>query len=371
MSRRRIVSIVGTRPEVIKMAPVIGEIGLRRSIFEHTVVATAQHRELLDQVLGAFGIEPDIDLGLMWENQDLAEFASKSLISLSKVFAKLRPNAVLIQGDTTTVMTAAFAAFYHGIPVGHVEAGLRSFDSRQPFPEEINRRVAGCLASFHFAPTARARLNLLREGVPEETIFVTGNTIVDALTSIAVGETFDNQHLSALARDGHRLLLVTAHRRENHGRRLYSICEALKTLAITFEDIEVVFPVHPNPKVSDTVRGVLGHLDRIHLVDPLSYPDLLRLINRCYLVLTDSGGIQEEAPSFGKPVLVLREVTERPELIESNAGRIVGTDYQSIVDSTSRLLTDKSEYARMVARENPFGDGNAAKRIVDILAGLL
>jgi UDP-N-acetylglucosamine 2-epimerase (non-hydrolysing) len=368
MSRRKIVTIVGTRPEVIKMAPVIREIGLRSSIFEHTVVATAQHRQMLDQVLEVFGIKPDIDLGLMQQNQDLAEFASKSLLSLSNLFSELKPNAVLVQGDTTTVMTAALAAFYKSIPVGHVEAGLRSFDRRQPFPEEINRRVAGCLASMHFAPTPRARLNLLREGVPEETIFVTGNTIVDALKSVSVGEAFDDQRLAGLGGSGRRLLLVTAHRRENHGRPLRSICKALKTLTANFDDVEVVYPVHLNPSVGVVVREELGNIDRIHLVDPVSYPDLLRLMKRCYLILTDSGGIQEEAPSFGKPVLVLREVTERPELIEANAGRIVGTDARGIVEATSRLLTNAAEYAAMAAVENPFGDGHAAERIADILA---
>lgn len=350
------------------MAPVIRQLEQRQSIFEHKVVATAQHREMLDQVLEVFGIKPDLDLGLMQQNQDLAEFASRSLRSLSSLFSKLKPDAVLVQGDTTTVMTAALAAFYKGVPVGHVEAGLRSFDRNQPFPEEINRRVAGCLASMHFAPTSRARLNLLREGVPENTIFVTGNTIVDALKSVSLGEAFDDQRLARLEGSGRRLLLVTAHRRENHGRPLRSICKALKTLTANFDDIEVVYPVHLNPSVGEVVREELGHIDRIHLVDPVSYPDLLRLMKRCFLILTDSGGIQEEAPSFGKPVLVLREVTERPELIEANAGRIVGTDARGIVDATSRLLTNAAEYASMAAVENPFGDGRAAERIADILA---
>lgn len=368
MSRRKIVTILGTRPEVIKMAPVIREIGLRPSIFEHTVVATAQHRQMLDQVLEVFGIKPDIDLGLMQQNQDLAEFASKSLLSLSNLFSELKPNAVLVQGDTTTVMTAALAAFYNGVPVGHVEAGLRSFDRRQPFPEEINRRVAGCLASMHFAPTSRARLNLLREGVPEETIFVTGNTIVDALESISLGASFDDHRLAVLDQSGNRLLLVTAHRRENHGAPLRSICKALKTLTSSFADLEVVYPVHLNPNVAAVVREELVDTDRIHLLDPVSYPDMLRLMKRCYLILTDSGGVQEEAPSFRKPVLVLREVTERPELVEANAGIVVGTEARSIVDAAAHLLTDLDEYARMSAAENPFGDGHAAERIVDILA---
>src|SRR5688572_15317227 len=277
MSRRKIVTIVGTRPEVIKMAPVICELEKRQTIFEHTVVTTAQHRQMLDQVLEVFSINPDIDLGLMQQNQDLAEFASRSLLALSNLLSDLKPDAVQVQGDTTTVMTAALAAFYKGIQVGHVEAGLRSFDRYQPFPEEINRRVAGCLASIHFAPTSRARLNLLREGVAEESIFVTGNTIVDALNSISVGETFDDQTLAGLEPNGNRVLLVTAHRRENHGQPLRSICLALKTLTSHFDDIEVVYPVHLNPKVGKVVREELGHVERIHLIDPVSYPDLLRL----------------------------------------------------------------------------------------------
>lgn len=366
--RRKIVTIVGTRPEVIKMAPVIREIDRRQSIFDQTVVSTSQHRQMLDQVLQAFAIEPDVDLGLMEPNQDLAGFASRSLLSLSNLFSELKPDAVLVQGDTTTVMTAALAAFYKGVRVGHVEAGLRSFDRYQPFPEEINRRLAGCLASLHFAPTQRARLNLLREGVSEEDIFVTGNTIVDALKSISLGASFDDHHLAGLNWSGKRTLLVTAHRRENHGHPLRSICKALKILTSSFADLEVVYPVHLNPNVAVVVREELGDTDRIHLVDPVSYPDMLRLMKRCYLILTDSGGVQEEAPSFHKPVLVLREVTERPELVEANAGIVVGTDSRGIVDAAARLLTDLDEYTRMSAAENPFGDGHAAERIVDILS---
>jgi UDP-N-acetylglucosamine 2-epimerase (non-hydrolysing) len=367
MSRRKIVTILGTRPEVIKMAPVIRELEGRRSVFEHTVVATAQHRQMLDQVLDFFGIKPDIDLGLMKQNQDLAEFASRSLLALSNLFSELKPDAVLVQGDTTTVATAALAAFYKRVRVGHVEAGLRSFDRYQPFPEEINRRLAGCLADLHFAPTARARANLLREGVPDENIFVTGNTIVDALKSVTLDENFDDPKLASLNQSGNRLLLVTAHRRENHGQPLRSICGALRTLASTFEDVEIVYPVHLNPEVSSVVQEELGGVGRIHLVDPVSYPDLLRLIKRCYLILTDSGGIQEEAPSFRKPVLVLRELTERPELIEANAGKIVGTETNAIVRAASRLLNEPAEYAAMTASESPFGDGRAAERIADIL----
>ena len=349
------------------MAPVIGELNRRHTLFDHTVVTTAQHRQMLDQVLEVFGVTPHIDLGLMSQDQDLAEFASRSLVSLSKLFSEIKPDVVLVQGDTTTVMTAALAAFYRRTQVGHVEAGLRSFDRYQPFPEEINRRVAGCLASLHFAPTGRARLNLLREGVPEDSIFVTGNTIVDALMSVPIEANYDDARLADLNSHNRRVILITAHRRENHGQPLRSICQALKKLVTSFDDLEIVYPVHLNPRVGAVVRDELDGVDRIHLVDPVSYPDLLRLMKRSYLILTDSGGIQEEAPSFHKPVLVLRELTERPEVIEANAGRIVGTDTDRIVDAASRLLTDSAEYSRMAKVENPFGDGHAAERIVDIL----
>jgi UDP-N-acetylglucosamine 2-epimerase (non-hydrolysing) len=366
--RRRVVSIVGTRPEIIKMSPVIKEFGRRRDLFDHKLVATGQHRQMLDQFFSAFDIYPDVDLNLMEHDQSLASFASRSLASLSTLFSDLRPDIVLIQGDTTTVMTAALAAFYQGIAVGHVEAGLRSFDTRNPFPEEINRRLASCLAGLHFAPTERARLNLLAEGVPPETVFVTGNTIVDALESISLDDRFDDEHLADLKFETGRVLLVTAHRRENLGRPLHSICDALKTIIERFEDVEIIYPVHLNPNVTKIVHEELGGMPRLHLVKPVSYADLLRLMERCYLILTDSGGIQEEAPSYRKPVLVLREVTERPEIIEANAGRIVGTDAQRIVGAVEQLLTDKNEYSRMRSAANPFGDGRAAIRIVDIIA---
>lgn len=371
MSRRKVVTILGTRPEVIKMAPVIRELRGRHSAFDHTIIATAQHRQMLDQVLEVFKIEPDIDLGLMQQDQDLAEFASRSLLALSNLFSEITPDAILVQGDTTTVATAALAAFYKGVRVGHVEAGLRSFDRRQPFPEEINRRLAGCLADFHFAPTDRARLNLLREGVPDESIFVTGNTIVDALQSIRLDENYDDPRLATLNQTGTRVLLVTAHRRENHGQPLRSICRALKRLAGNFEDIEIVYPVHLNPRVSSVVREELEGINRIHLTAPVSYRDLLRLMKRCYLILTDSGGIQEEAPSFRKPVLVLRELTERPELIEANAGKIVGTNTDTIIEAASRLLLEPREYEAMTASQNPFGDGHASERIADVLERVL
>jgi len=368
MSRHRIVTVVGTRPEVIKMAPVIREIERRRELFHHTLVTTAQHREMLDQALEVFSLKPDLDLRLMKQNQELGEFAASSLTTLSKVLGELDPDFLLIQGDTTTVMTAALAAFYRGVRVGHVEAGLRSFDRRNPFPEEINRRIASCLADIHFAPTELARRNLLREGVLPERIFVTGNTVVDALKSITTANGYDDDSLARLDLKGSRLLLVTAHRRENHGEPLRSICDALRNLVLAFEDLQIVYPVHLNPRVLAIVQGELADVERVHLIHPVSYLDTLRLMKNCYLILTDSGGIQEEAPSFHKPVLVLREVTERPELIEANAGALVGTDPRRIVEAATRLLTDRHQYELMCAAENPFGDGKAAERIVRVVA---
>jgi UDP-N-acetylglucosamine 2-epimerase (non-hydrolysing) len=371
MNRRRIMTIMGTRPEGIKMAPVIRELRRRSEQFEAVVVATGQHREMLGQVLAAFDIQPQIDLALMQHNQALAAFASRAIAALSNLYAEMKPDAVLVQGDTTTVMSAALAAFYHRIKVGHVEAGLRSFDRQNPFPEEINRRVAGCVADLHFAPTERAKQNLLREGVPPGSVFVTGNTIVDALQSIRLEGEFENRSLDAVAVSGRRIILVTAHRRENHGPPLAAICDALRTLVAKFKDIEVVYPVHLNPSVRGPVFDSLGSTPRIHLVDPVSYGDLLRLMQRCHLILTDSGGIQEEAPSFHKPVLVLRDVTERPEVIEVGAGKIVGTNRDRIVAETSRLLSDPAAYQAMSSTANPFGDGRAAERIVDALAKAL
>src|SRR2546428_5105094 len=368
MNRNKVVSIVGTRPEVIKMAPVVLELERRHSEFDHVLVTTSQHREMLFPALAMFGMKPDINLDLMQENQTLGSFASRSLSSLSNLFAELKPQMILIQGDTTTVMTAALAAFYLGIRVGHVESGLRSFRRRNPFPEEINRRIAGCVADLHFAPTERAQDNLLREGVLAEDVFVTGNTIVDALQSIPPVDTFDEPRLGSVDYDAARVMLVTAHRRENHGPNLRSICAALKMLVSGFDDLEIVFPVHLNPNVRGMVYEELGQTPRIHLTEPVSYRDLLGIMRRCYLILTDSGGIQEEAISFHKPVLVLREVTERPELVEVGAGLVIGVDTERNVQEVSNLLNDPERDQRMCSAENVFGDGHAAERIVKTLA---
>ena len=350
------------------MAPVVLELERRKSQFDHVLVTTSQHREMLFSALAMFGMKPDVDLGLMQENQSLGSFASRSLSALSELFAELRPDVILIQGDTTTVMTAALAAFYLGVRVGHVEAGLRSFQRRNPFPEEINRRIASCVTDLHFAPTERSRDNLLREGVSAEDVFITGNTIVDALQWIPTINDFEDERLRRINFDTSRVLLVTAHRRENHGPNLRSICTALKMLVTRFDNLEVVFPVHLNPNVRGMVQEELGQTPGIHLTEPISYRDLLGVMSRCYLILTDSGGIQEEAVSFNKPVLVLREVTERPEVVEVGAGKVIGTKNERIVDEVSDLLVNQERYERMSTAKNPFGDGHAAERIVDILA---
>ena len=368
MGQPRIITIVGTRPEVIKMAPVVRELERRKSEFDHLLVTTSQHREMLFPALAMFGMKPDVDLKLMQENQGLGSFASRSLSALSDLFSELRPEMILVQGDTTTVMTAALAAFYLGIRVGHVEAGLRSFQRRNPFPEEINRRIAGCVADLHFAPTERARDNLLREGISAEDVFITGNTIVDALQSIPAVNDFEEQRLTKINFDTNRVLLVTAHRRENHGPNLKSICAALEILVSKVDNLEIVLPVHLNPNVREMVHEALGQTPRVHLTEPMSYRDLLGVMSRCYLILTDSGGIQEEAVSFNKPVLVLREVTERPEVIEVGAGKVIGTKTENIVDEVSDLLVNQERYQRMSNAKNPFGDGHAAEKIVDIVA---
>ena len=365
----RVLTIIGTRPEAIKMAPVIRELATRTDRFEHTLVSTGQHREMVAQVLHAFGLSIAIDLELMEHDQSLAGFAARSLHATARVIQSLRPDAILVQGDTTTVLTSALAAAYARVFVGHVEAGLRTHDRDNPFPEEINRRVAGSLADIHFAPTERARENLLREGVAAPTVHVVGNTIVDALESIDL----DAYAPSILDRVDamHRLVLVTVHRRESFGAPLEAICRAIVSIVGEARDVEVILPVHPNPQVASIVRAQLDGVDRVHLVEPLPYPDLLATLKRSALVLSDSGGIQEEAPSLGVPVLVLRDATERPELIESGAGRLVGTDEVAIAREALRLLGDPPALAAMRPTKNPFGDGRSAARIVDLLDAAL
>jgi UDP-N-acetylglucosamine 2-epimerase (non-hydrolysing) len=364
----RFLTILGTRPEAIKLAPVILELQKHLDRVESLVCVTGQHREMLDDVLKWFQIEPDYDLNLMHPNQSLAEYSSRSLIAVDKILKRVKPDVVLVQGDTTTVMMSALAAFYERIPVGHVEAGLRTRDRYAPFPEEINRRLTGVLATYHFAPTERAAAALRHEHVPEDHIFITGNTVVDALR-MTLRRPID-LHLS-LKNENSRLILVTAHRRESFGLPIESLCLALRDIVHRNADVEIVFPVHLNPNVRRPVWRILGEEPRIHLLDPLPYGHFVHLMARCYLILTDSGGIQEEAPVLGKPTLVMREVTERPEAIETGVTRLVGTSRARIVMETERLLHDPIAYANMAQTGSPFGDGRAAQRIVDILLRVL
>jgi UDP-N-acetylglucosamine 2-epimerase (non-hydrolysing) len=367
----RVLSVFGTRPEAVKMAPVVQRLKRTPGI-ESMVCVTAQHRQMLDQVLELFAIKPDIDLDLMRDNQSLAELSAAIFTHLDPVLADLDPDWVLVQGDTTTVAATALLAYYRRIKVGHVEAGLRTNDKWQPFPEEINRRVAGVAADLHFAPTEWARQNLLREGVPAARIALTGNPVIDALQTVAslpVPESVISL-LKKLKIDGksRRLLLITAHRRENFGRPLEDICAALKQLSAR-DDLEIVYPVHLNPHVQEPVHRLLGNLPHVTLLPPLDYLPLVHLMKQAFLVLTDSGGIQEEAPAFGIPVLVLREVTERPEGVEAGTLKLTGTDTRRIVAETSLLLDNPEKYANMAKAANPFGDGHAAERIVESLIG--
>jgi UDP-N-acetylglucosamine 2-epimerase (non-hydrolysing) len=359
----RIACIVGTRPEAVKMAPVI--LALKREAWaEVIVVATAQHRHLLDQVLALFGIVPDVDLDLMRPGQALSDLTARVVSGLDTAFDALGPDVVLAQGDTTTVMGAALVAFYRRIPFGHVEAGLRTGDLDNPFPEEMNRKVAGILARWHFAPTETSRANLQAEGTSEATIHVTGNTVIDALLDVAPRATDIGVPLD----DAKRLILVTAHRRENFGAPMDEACRAIRTLADARSDCEFLFPVHPNPNVGRSVDRWLRDHPRIHLVAPLEYAPFVAAMRRATLVLTDSGGVQEEAPALGKPVLVLREETERPEAVAEGVVALVGCDHDRIVAAVGRLLDDPAAYAAMAKGVSPYGDGHAAARIVAVLA---
>ena len=362
----RVCVIVGTRPEVIKMAPVIEALRTRPSQFETIIVTTAQHREMLAQALDAFGLTPHVDLSLMSTRQSLADFTSRALLALSSCFAELRPDVVLVQGDTTTVLAASLAAHYLGIPIGHVEAGLRSGNLRNPFPEELNRRMAGAVADLHFAPTEQARVNLLREGVPTDRVFITGNTIVDALRRIPRRDRFENDVLNSLPWN-EQVILVTVHRRENIGEPLHAICAAIREITSGHPNAHVLLPVHLNPRVREIVDEELGQCERVTLAEPLAYSDLLEAIRRSVFVMTDSGGIQEECPSLCKPVLILRKNTERPEVVAAGFGRVVGTEREAIVAHASQLLGNPAELRSMTRGENPFGDGHAGERIVQLL----
>lgn len=363
----KVLSIFGTRPEAIKTAPVVKELAKHPGRIESVVCVTAQHRQMLDQVLSLFEIEPDYDLNLMRPNQSLAQITASALTELDAVLNDVKPDWVLTQGDTTTAMVGALAGFYRRVKIGHIEAGLRTWDKYQPFPEEINRKIADAVCDLHFAPTVQSRENLLREGVGESSIVVTGNTVIDALLDVAKREyDWESGELASVPRDK-RLILVTAHRRENFGSPLEQICKALKEIATRFPDVHLVYPVHLNPNVQKVVRAELRNMKNITLLEPLDYLPLVQLMKASTLVLTDSGGLQEEAPGLGKPVLVLREVTERPEGVGAGTVRLVGTDDQRIVHETARLLEDRAEYERMSQAVNPYGDGHASERIVESL----
>jgi UDP-N-acetylglucosamine 2-epimerase (non-hydrolysing) len=371
---RKIAVVIGTRPEAIKLAPVIFALRSRPETFDVKVVATSQHREMLEQVLRLFNITPDYDLSIMLEDQDLYDVTSRALLGIKQVFQKEKPDVVVVQGDTTTTLTASLGAFYERSSVAHVEAGLRTGEKYSPFPEELNRKLTSVLTDYHFAPTLRAKANLLAEGCPESSIFVTGNTVIDALLWVLAR--IEQEPLKSQLEDrfsflssNRRLILVTAHRRESFGKPLDNICTAIKEIIAGNPDVEVVYPVHMNPNVNIPVRKSLGNVERVYLIEPVEYDSLVHLMKRCYLVLTDSGGIQEEAPTLKKPVLVLRQVTERPEAVEAGTAVVVGTDSTEIAEKAQILLRNPEEYAKMTATENPFGDGHAAERIAQILSG--
>lgn len=371
----RILTVFGTRPEAIKLIPVIKELEKHPEVTSRVCV-TAQHRQMLDQVLQLFGINPDFDLDLMREDQSLFDITASGLRGLEKVLKEEKPDIVLVQGDTSTAFVASLAAYYLKIKIGHVEAGLRSGDKFNPFPEEINRKLVDALSDLWFAPTGKARQNLLREGFPDERIYVTGNTVIDALLWITKQHSSlpKKAELEKLFRERYgikldegRLILVTGHRRESFGEGFEKICRGLKMIAQHNKDVSIVYPVHLNPNVREPVFRILGGLPNVHLIEPVDYALFVFLMSRAYLILTDSGGIQEEAPSLGKPVLVMRERTERPEAIEAGTAKLVGTDSERIFFETQRLLDNGTEYQRMARAVNPFGDGKAAQRIVKVL----
>lgn len=377
-AKQKILLIFGTRPEAIKLAPVINKLKKRASRCSVSVCVTAQHRQMLDQVLSLFEIKPDYDLGVMKPGQDLFDITTRSMNGLKTILEDVKPDVVLVQGDTTTAFVAGLSAYYLKIPVGHVEAGLRTYNKYSPFPEEANRRLLSVIADFHFAPTLWSSTNLIQEGIPSNRVWVTGNTVIDALMSVSKRQSFSRRKMELedrfrrhrgidLTKTGSKVILVTGHRRENFGEGFKNICSALKRIALTKKDFVIVYPVHLNPHVQKPVRSILGDMRNVKLMEPLEYEEFVFLMQRSYLVLTDSGGIQEEAPSLGKPVLVMRSVTERPEGVEAGVVKLVGTEEESIIRHTFELLDDKAKYKKMSETVNPYGDGKASERIVDIL----
>ncbi len=368
---KKILILFGTRPEAIKMAPLIRVIGEYPEKFDLRVCVTGQHREMLDQVLHFFNIRPDYDLNLMKPGQNLYQLTSDLVLQLQPVLADFNPDYVLVHGDTTTSMVGSLAAFYSGAKIGHVEAGLRTWNKQAPFPEEINRQLTGRLADFHFAPTHTSKNNLLKENIAEENIVVTGNTVIDALLdSVEKVRQHPDEWIKKIDRElaGKELILVTGHRRENHGAGFERICQALQEIALQKPDTQIVYPVHLNPKVQEPVNRILSGIENIKLIRPVPYQHFIWLLDRAKLVITDSGGIQEEAPSLGKPVLVMRETTERPEAVAAGTVILVGTSPQKIVEETMRLLNDLQHYKKMSRLHNPYGDGRACERIVEFIS---
>ena len=375
----KILVVFGTRPEAIKLAPVIKAME-KTSEIKRVVCVTSQHREMLDQVLGLFEIVPDYDLGIMKEDQTLFDITVEGLRKIEDILEKEIPDIILVQGDTTTTFLASLAAYYLKIKIGHIEAGLRTRDKFNPFPEEMNRRLTDCLADLYFAPTEKAKTNLMREGVEGDKIFVTGNTVIDALLMTIekqkdpkLQKVFEQQFHNnyRISFDSKKLILVTGHRRESFGKELENICNGLKKIAQSNQDVRIIYPVHLNPNVQGPVRKILTHVKNVYLIEPLGYHSFVWLMNRAYLILTDSGGIQEEAPSLGKPVLVMRERTERMEGIEAGTAKLVGTDCERIFSETMKLIEDQKLYDAMAKTVNPYGDGKASERILEVLMGYL
>ena len=364
---KKILFIFGTRPEAIKMAPVIKSFQ-KESCFETRICITAQHREMLDQVLHFFELQPDYDLDLMQKNQDLTTLTSRALVALKVPFEDFKPDLVLVHGDTTTTMTASLAAFYAGIKVGHVEAGLRTFNLQSPFPEELNRQFTSKIADFHFAPTQQAQANLVAENIIEEGIVITGNTVIDALQETVLKiEKLKPSFAAGIPFKSKKIILVTGHRRENFGDGMQRVCNVLKEIALAREEVHFVYPVHLNPNVQTVVEKTLGGVSNISLIAPLEYPDFVWLLNESYFIITDSGGVQEEAPSLGKPVIVTRDTTERPEAVNAGTVKLVGTNAEQLKTEVLELIDNVEAYKKMSSAHNPYGDGKAAQRIVNFV----
>lgn len=362
----KVMTVFGTRPEGVKMAPIIKELEKREGI-ESIICVTGQHREMLDQVLNIFDIKPDYDLNIFKPGQTLTEITTRALQGLEEIIIKEKPDVLLVQGDTTTVFAGALAAFYQKIKVGHVEAGLRSGNIKSPYPEEANRQLTGIITDFHFAPTERGKQNLLKEDYPADKIFVTGNTVIDALKYVIKEDyIFELDLLNKLDYKNKRVILLTSHRSENIGKPMENIFTAIKDIVEKYEDVELVFPMHLNPKVREIAKKILGNNDRLHLIE-LDYEPMVNLMAKVHLIVTDSGGLQEEGPTFGKPVLVVREETERPEGIEAGTAKLVGTSYERLFNELDLLLSNKDEYNKMANAVNPYGDGRASERIVDVI----